>query len=257
MASPAKPLAPAVMGSGAGLGQAADRSGQDDMTILMWAHIAGGSLALLSGAIAVAARKGGRLHARAGTWFVGAMLSLWLTATTLHIVEGQPASAVGDLFIGYFVASSWAAARQRDGRARGVQVAACALILAVAAAIGWGAFTGSAPPTPVGRWPLFVIAGVCLLAGLLDLRVLLGPTLANAQRIARHMWRMCAALFIATGSFFIGQQDVLPAAVRGSPALLALGFAPLAVMLFWLVRLRLAGGPPAAARFSPAAPPAP
>ena len=40
------------------------------MTILMWIHIAGGSLALLSGAAAITARKGGPLHARAGTWFV-------------------------------------------------------------------------------------------------------------------------------------------------------------------------------------------
>jgi hypothetical protein len=31
----------------------------------------------------------------------------------------------------------------------------------------------------------------------------------------------------------------MPAAVRGSPVLLALAFAPFAVMLFWLVRLRL------------------
>lgn len=164
---------------------------------------------------------------------------------------------MGDLFIGYFVATAWAAARQRDGRARRIQIAACGLILAVAAAIGWGAFTRSAPPTPVGWWPLFVMSAVCLLAGLLDLRVLLGAQLAHAQRIARHMWRMCAAFFIATGSFFIGQQDVLPAAVRGSPVLLAVGFAPLAVMLFWLVRLRLAVGRPGAGRLSPAAPPAP
>jgi hypothetical protein len=52
---------------------------------------------------------------------------------------------------------------------------------------------------------------------------------------------MCVAFFIATGSFFIGQQDVMPEAVRGSPMLLALGFAPFAIMVFWLVRLRFAG----------------
>jgi membrane protein implicated in regulation of membrane protease activity len=61
---------------------------------------------------------------------------------------------------------------------------------------------------------------------------------------------MCFAFFIATGSFFLGQQDVLPEAVRGSPALFVLAFAPLAVMLFWLFRLRVrkrAQGPRAAA----------
>jgi hypothetical protein len=49
---------------------------------------------------------------------------------------------------------------------------------------------------------------------------------------------MCFAFFIATGSFFLGQQDVLPRAVRGSPILFLLAFAPFAIMAFWLVRLR-------------------
>jgi hypothetical protein len=52
---------------------------------------------------------------------------------------------------------------------------------------------------------------------------------------------MCVAFFIATGSFFLGQQDVLPKAARGSPILFLLAFAPFAIMAFWLVRLRFAG----------------
>jgi membrane protein implicated in regulation of membrane protease activity len=51
---------------------------------------------------------------------------------------------------------------------------------------------------------------------------------------------MCVAFFIATGSFFLGQQDILPAAMRGSPWMFVLAFAPLAVMLFWLARIRFA-----------------
>jgi hypothetical protein len=64
-----------------------------------------------------------------------------------------------------------------------------------------------------------------------------------AQRISRHLWRMCFAFFIATGSFFLGQQDVLPKAVRGSAILFVLAFAPFAVMPFWLVRLRFRKAP--------------
>jgi hypothetical protein len=51
---------------------------------------------------------------------------------------------------------------------------------------------------------------------------------------------MCVAFFIATGSFFLGQQDVMPGVVRGSPVFFLLAFAPLAAMLFWLARLRWA-----------------
>ena len=208
------------------------------MDVLMGVHIAGGGIALLAGAVAVIARKGGRLHARAGAAFVAAMLVLWVTATALNLAQGKPGAAVGNLFIAYFVATSWSAARRRDGTTGRFEVAACALILATGAVIAWGAFTGTAAPTPVGLGPVFVIAGFCVVAGLLDLSAILRTRLTPPQRISRHLWRMCSAFFIATGSFFLGQQDVLPEAVRGSPALFVLAFAPFAIMAFWLVRLR-------------------
>jgi hypothetical protein len=80
---------------------------------------------------------------------------------------------------------------------------------------------------------------VAFWAGALDLTVIRRRGLAGPPRIARHLWRMCAALFVATSSFFIGQQKVMPAAWHGSPVLLALGVAPLALMAFWLVWIRL------------------
>jgi hypothetical protein len=209
------------------------------LDMLLGTHIAGGGVALLAGGVAVAARKGGRLHARAGTLFVAAMLGLWLSATVLHVVGGKPDAAVGDIFIGYFVATSWLAARRRDGTTGKAEIAACGVVLATGVLIAWGAFAGTAAPTPVGLGPVFAIAGVCLLAGLLDLNAILRARLTRLQRISRHLWRMCSAFFIATGSFFLGQQDALPEAVRGSPVLFVLAFAPFVVMAFWLVRVRL------------------
>ena len=91
----------------------------------------------------------------------------------------------------------------------------------------------------MGSGPIFALAAFCLLAGLLDLKAIL-RTLTPVQRIARHLWRMCFAFFFATGSFFLGQQQVLPAAMRGgTPLQLALAFAPFALMAFWLVRVRI------------------
>ena len=75
-------------------------------------------------------------------------------------------------------------------------------------------------------------------SGMLDLNAVRRRVLTPVQRIARHLWRMCFAFFIATGSFFLGQQDVLPAALHRSPILFMLAFAPFAVMAFWLVKLR-------------------
>jgi hypothetical protein len=201
-------------------------------------HIAAGLTAILTGTAAVAARKGGRMHARAGTGFFAAMLILGITASILEPYRTPPGSPVGGIMVCYFVATSWVAARRRDGRTGRFEMIACAAALSLAALIAWGGFTGAAT-TPAGRGPVFALAGFCLLAGGLDLNAIL-RRLSAAQRIARHLWRMCFAFFIATGSFFLGQQDVMPQAMRGSPILFALAFAPFAIMLFWLVRIRIA-----------------
>lgn len=208
------------------------------MNIVMAIHIAGGLAALPAGTVAVVARKGGRLHGRAGTVFFVSMLVLGVTAAMLEPFRDPPGSPVAGLFVLYFITTSWVTARRRDGRTGWFEMAACAVALGTAALMLWGALSG-ATRTPVGSGPVFALAGLCALAGLLDLNAVLRKTLNPTQRIARHLWRMCFAFFIATGSFFLGQQDVLPAAVRGSPALFVLAFAPFAVMAFWLVKVRI------------------
>jgi hypothetical protein len=94
------------------------------------------------------------------------------------------------------------------------------------------AFNGYGPP-------LFFIFGVLsLFFAALDLRVLAKGGVSGVQRIMRHLWRMCFAFFFATGSFFLGQQKVMPVWMQGSKVLFVLGLAPLGFMLFWLVRVR-------------------
>ena len=199
-------------------------------------HIAAGLLALPSGTIAVAARKGGRLHRLAGSWFFGSMLALGVTASILEPFRSPPGSPIAGLFVCYFVATSWVTARRRDGTTGRFEILACAAALGTAALMAWGALTGAT--TPAGPGVIYALALVCLIAGLLDLSAIVRGRLTPAQRIARHLWRMCFAFFIATGSFFLGQQDVMPEAMRGSPILFVLAFAPFVVMAFWLVRVR-------------------
>ena len=206
---------------------------------IMAIHLASGIAALVAGTAAAAAPKGGRLHALAGTGFVAAMLTLGVTAEVLDPFRTTtPRSPLVGVFVCYFVLTSWITARRRDGTTGWFEAAAAVVALGFAAAIVWGAINGST--SPAGRGPVFVLAALSLLAGLGDLTAALRGRLTAGQRIRRHLWRMCFAFFIATGSFFIGQQDVLPAAVRGSPLLFVLGFAPFALMAFWLVRLRFA-----------------
>ena len=228
---------------------------------VMWVHIDSGMIALVSGAIAIAMRKGGKGHGLAGSWFVGAMVVLGLTAAILSPLRAEPESPLGGILVCYFVLTAWMTARRRDGVMGLFEKVACLFALGGGAVTIWAGFAGEAT-TPAGRGPIFIFGAVCLLAGLLDLNAILRRKLTAVQRLSRHVWRICVAFFIATGSFFLGQQDVLPELVRGSPWMFVPAFAPFGIMLFWLVRLRfakaiarlkLAGGAAVAGRPQPQA----
>ena len=207
------------------------------LELVRWLHIAAGVAAIPLGTVAVSVRKGGRLHAQAGTGFFASMLALGLTAAMLEPFRSpEPGSPIAGVIVCYFVATSWVTARRHDGTTGKFELIACAVALATAALLASDGLMGGS--TPAGPGPIFAFAAVFLLAGLLDLNAILRNRLTSRQRISRHLWRMCFAFFIATGSFFIGQQDVMPQAVRGSPLLFALGFAPFMVMAVWLIRLR-------------------
>ena len=84
----------------------------------------------------------------------------------------------------------------------------------------------------------FVFAGILLLAAAGDIRMLARGGISGRPRVVRHLWRMCFALFIATGSFFLGQPQVFPPALRGSVYLVVLAVFPLPLMVYWLIRVR-------------------
>jgi hypothetical protein len=87
--------------------------------------------------------------------------------------------------------------------------------------------------------PLFVFGAVALLAGLGDIRMILSRGLQGRHRLVRHLWRMCFSLFIASGSFFLGQAKVFPKPMRIYPLLAIPALLPLVFLLYWLVRVSL------------------
>ena len=70
-----------------------------------------------------------------------------------------------------------------------------------------------------------------------DVRMLARGGVSDAQRIARHLVRMCFALFIATGSLFLARPHLFPALLRKTHILFLLGILPLILMVFWLFRV--------------------
>jgi hypothetical protein len=58
--------------------------------------------------------------------------------------------------------------------------------------------------------------------------------ISGRQRITRHLWPMCFGLFIATGYFFLGQQQVFPALLCSSIVLTVPAVTPVPLMIYWL-----------------------
>lgn len=209
------------------------------MGALVVLHILGGSVALLAGAVAGFARKGGRTHGMAGTTFALSMIALGTTAAILGPHDVPPQSPIGGLIVVYFVATGWVTANRRDTGPRLPDVIAFLFIGFSAIAIAIVAIgqlrAGIVPESPPPPAVLLAFAGLCMLAALGDLRWLLRRTLTPVQRQIRHLWRMSWAFFMATSAFFLGQQDVMPLAWRGWPGWILPALAPFALMLWGAV----------------------
>ena len=118
------------------------------MNLLLWAHIASGLIAVIAGFVAAGARKGGRLHAQAGSLFVGSMLFLGTSAAILEPFRmPEPGSPVGPLLVCYFVATSWVTARRSPAslQVTVTRDASEGVIVARIVANRSGRATGSAP----------------------------------------------------------------------------------------------------------------
>jgi hypothetical protein len=195
-------------------------------------HICGGVVGLLSGIAAISFRKGSLRHRKAGNIFFIAMLTMGSTAAYLGNVFGG-ASAL------YLVTTGWLTVRRREGKTTIFDWGALLFGLAVGVPImtdGLRIVSGSIPPkpgVPVGM--ILFLGSVVLLAAAGDVRMLVRGGVFGRQRIARHLWRMCFGLFIATGSF-LAQRRVM--AFLGGPKIMLLAPLPLILMIFWLIRVR-------------------
>ena len=211
-------------------------------TFLLPIHIVGGSIAIIAGFISVFAVKGLKLHRKSGMIFVYSMIVLSLTGAVIAILRHQPPNIIGGSLAFYMVITAFLAVRPRDQWSRRMDAGAFLIGAAVSVLIiklGFDALntpTGRMNGVPAGM--MLFMGSVAVVATLGDIRMMLAGGLQGAQRIARHLWRMCFSLFIASGSFFLGQAKVIPKPIRIFPLLAFLALLPLVLLLYWLVRVR-------------------
>lgn len=210
-------------------------------------HILAGVLGLVAGFTALAAAKGATLHRRSGMLFVYAMLLTAVGGTVIAVGRGVAPSIniPAALLTSCLVIT--ALTTVRPASTLGSRPVALALML-VALAVGltslWFGVEAIRGPDGTGRdgmpaFPFFMFGVVGTLAAAGDMRVMRAGALQGASRLARHLWRMCFALFIAALSFFIGQARVFPESIRIRPLLAMPVLLVLLSMGYWLWRVRI------------------
>ena len=194
---------------------------QGIVSTILPAHILAGMLALGFGYIALYATKGLTLHRRSGLLFVYAMVAMSLSGAFMDALKTSSISvnAVAGLLTFYFVTTALLTVRPRIHASLWMDAAGVFLALTASLFAFKGGFDLSSQGKPEAV-PSFIFGVVGLLAAAGDIRVMRAGGIQGPRRIARHLWRMCFAMWVAAGSFFWGPPNRVPELIR-IPALQA------------------------------------
>ena len=218
------------------------------MKAAYFVHILAGTIGLLTGYVALLVVKGGTVHRRAGMLFVYSMLAMCAGGLAIAAVRGiaPEINVPAALITSYLLITALTTVRPLPAGStleRGVSVGGTMVALGVAAVMSTFAVQAVAnggTRNGMPAFPFVMFASFGLLGAWGDWRVMRSGPRKGGQRLARHLWRMSMALFIAAISFVVQavkllrQQDIrLPAPLTALPFLLVLG-----VMVYWLWRVR-------------------
>jgi uncharacterized membrane protein len=210
-------------------------------------HVGCGTIGLVSGIVAAFAQKGERLHRAAGTVFALSMLAMATFAAWLAIViPGQMSNLQGAILTFYLVATGWLTVRRKQRTIGLSEKIALAAILCLCVSLGGLRIAASAGIVPQAGTQLliatYMVTAIAVVAAMGDAKLVIQGGIAGPARVARHLWRMLTALFLAFGSGFgNGLARLLPGPFHVPPLFLTPMLLPLGLLIFWMIRVRLMG----------------
>jgi uncharacterized membrane protein len=215
--------------------------------MLLPIHVVAGGLAVVLGFTALFVKKGGTVHRRSGLLFVFAMLVMATSASIVAFLKSpSDPNVIAGIVPLYFVVTALMTVRPVSSSTRRIYVAALSVAVSLALySTVLGVVALNSPPGRGANGVSFVVhfllAVLFTMAAIGDVRFMRNGMPRGGPRLARHLWRMCFALFIAAGSFFAIRERVakiLPepfttGPMRALPILLLFG-----AMFYWLWRVR-------------------
>lgn len=217
------------------------------MRIDLVVHIVAGSVGIISGFVVLFAAKGRSVHRKGGMTFVYAMTVMALMGTFMAFARNSAPMANGPvgLFTAYLVITGLITVRPPAAGSQWLDRGLLAVVSGVTLtllAFGFSVLasaTGRIYGMPAFPFLIFGTLGTFSVIG--DVQMIRAGgvrALRGAPKIARHLWRMTLALLIAAFSFFLGQAKVIPKPIRIVPLLLIPPLVVLAMLLYWLWRVR-------------------
>src|SRR5215831_7397265 len=117
--------------------------------MLLPIHIMAGGFAIVTGALALIAAKGSRVHRSGGLLFVYAMVVMGVSGAVLAVLRGSYVNVLGGLTSVYFVVTALATVRRTPQRRVAVEAVAAAAGATIAAVeLGFAAVAGCSAGFP-------------------------------------------------------------------------------------------------------------
>lgn len=213
--------------------------------MLIYLHILTGTVALVSGVLSFAVKKGSHSHKKFGLTFVLSMLVMAISGAFLAFLASEQLNMVAGLVTFYLVVTAYLTVHPPKSRAMGVHSMMMALGMITGAyaiytgliALNHGLMTIDGNPVQA----MIIFGSISLGAAILDLRVIAQGRLRHQWQLVRHVWRIGVAMLIATASFFLGQSQFIPEAIRNLYTLAGPVFLVLCVTVYWVIRVSIWG----------------
>ena len=178
-------------------------------TVLLTIHIASGSVALLTAAIALISQKGGTKHIMAGRVYAAAMTLVFLTSIPLALLGSSIFLLLIAVFSFYLVFAGWRFARNYEGKPHPADWAA--IVAMGLTGLGMWGYAAVLASGGSSQWITMTLFGFIALAlSLADVRFYRAASVRGTRRIARHLTNMLAGTIATVTAVLVVNVDTNP-----------------------------------------------
>lgn len=208
------------------------------ITSILTVHIIAATIALFATPVALSVIKGSRWHKLAGRYFSYTMMIMAISAMPLAIIEEKYFDALSGVLTLYLIATALYTFRPDNSNLNRWLTALAGTCIAGYLSIELIGIQTGIRHTDAPSGAGFVFATLLAMSIVGDFRRRRNG-LSHSGTLVRHLWRMHFALLMATASFFGARPHLFPEWMQQYQVLLALSVAPIILMAYWTVRIRL------------------